>query len=1043
MNPSRFSVHRPVFTSMAALIVVLLGVISLLRLPIDLMPDITYPTLSVSTSYENASPEEVEELITRPIEEALGAVPGVEEITSDSSEGNSSVRVSFSWGTNLDAAAADVRDRMDRVISLLPDEADRPTLRKFDLAAFPILIMGVSSDLDPLDLRKIIDDQVKYRFERIPGVASLMVHGGREREIHVNVDIEKTRSLGLALDRVIARIRSGNVNMPAGSIERGNLDVRIRVPGTYDNLDQLRETVIDVRGGTPIRVGDVAKVEDSYLKENSIVRVNGRPGLRIAINKQSGSNTVEVARRALREIERINEDIPQLHITPIIDTSKYIQNSINNIASSAIYGGLLAVIVLLVFLRNILGTLIIAVCIPVSIIATFAMIYFGGFTLNIMTLGGLALGVGMLVDNAIVVLENITRLRDEDGLDKEKAAVEGSGEVVSAIVASTLTTVAVFLPLVFMRGMSGVMFKQLSLVVSFALLCSLFAAMTLVPMLSSKLLRRSAGADNGVPNGDGAAPRGRGIFGVTEKAFRALEDSYKSLLHFALNQRWLVVLVSVVLLVGSVLLLAPEIGRELMPATDEGEARVSVEMEVGTRLGVMDGVMRRIEGIVLDNVPERESAITFIGATGWRSIGTHTAEMRVGLKSMSERERSSAKVADDLRPKLMNIPGARVRTRAGQGLFILRMGSSGGDAISVEIRGYDLDTANALAAQVEAIAAEVKGVTDTSVSREAGIAEENIIVDRRKAEDMQINVSQAAQLMRTALAGSSAGYFRDGGDEYRILVKVEDAEKMRLEDILDLSITNTVGEPVILRNMAEIQPRMGPVSIERKDQERIITVSANIEGRDMGSVIDDLRQALRGVAVPQGFSIGFGGDFEEQQKAFKELLLSFVLAIILVYMVMACQFESLRDPFVVMFAVPFAAIGVLVMLFLTDTTLNIQSYIGCIMLAGIVVNNAILLVDHTNLLRRRDGMRLREAIEEAGRRRLRPILMTALTTILGLLPLAIGMGEGGEAQAPMARAVIGGLVSSTAITLVLVPVIYSLFERIGRKKAGNPEGAAQ
>jgi len=1019
MKFSRFTVHRPIFTIMATLIVIIIGGVSLTRLPIDLMPDITYPTLSIYADYENASPEEIEELITRPIEEAMSAVPGVEELSSTSAEGVSQVRVTFTWGTDLDAAANDIRDRLDRVISSLPDDVERPRLRKFDLASFPILILGASSDLDPIQMRRIIDDQIKYRIERVPGVAALDVHGGLDREIHVNLQAGKIKALGLSLDQILGKIRAENVNIPAGTLERGRLDVMVRTPGEYTSLEELRNTVISIRGGAPIFLREIASVKDSWQKVTRIVRVNGRPGVRLAVNKQSGMNTVEVARGVLKQIELINRDIPQIQVTPIIDTSDYIEKSITNVGYAMLYGGALAVLVLLVFLRSFRSTAIIATAIPISIIATFSLMYFGGLTLNLMSLGGLALGIGMLVDNAIVVLENIYRLRESK--NAERAALEGSEEVTAAIVASTLTTLAVFLPLIFMRGMTGVMFRQLSYVVSFSLACSLAVALTLVPMLSAKILRPPGGHSGIEKNWSDKIAARSGRFLVT------LEEDYRRFLHFVLNHRALVVVCALFLLLGSFALI-PLVGNEFMPNTDEGEVRIYGEMAVGTRVGVIDEKFKTIEAVVKKEVSEVKSTVMYLGGSGWRASGSHTGQMRIALKPAAERTRSSEEIAAVLRRKLAHIPGLTIRTRAGQGLFLLRMGRSNTERVQVEVRGHDLTVADALAQRVKRLVEEVPGVTDAQLSRESGTPEELILVDRQKAADMKLTVSQIANTLQTVLSGTRAGNYREGGDEYRILVKLEGAERLELKELLDLTLTNADGQQVVLRNVVQVKPRTGPVLIGREDQERIVTVSANFTGRDMGSVIADMRKALNSLPVPRGFSIGFGGDYEEQQKAFRELLLSFILALVLVYMVMASLYESLRDPFVVMFSVPFAAIGVILMLFLTHTTFNVQSYIGCIMLGGIVVNNAILLVDHTNLLRRRDGMQLREAIEEAGRRRLRPILMTALTTMLALVPLALGFGEGGEAQAPMARAVIGGLLSSTLITLVFVPTVYSLFE---------------
>lgn len=1026
MNLSRFAVRRPIFTIMGTLVVLILGGVSLTRLPIDLMPDITYPTLSIITSYQNASPEEIEELITRPIEEAVSAVPGVEEVTSTSAEGISQVRVTFTWGTDLDAGANDIRDRLDRILSRLPEESERPTLRKFDLASFPILILGASSDLDPIQMRRIIDEQVKYRIERLPGVAAADVHGGLDREIHVNLYPDKINALGLPLDQIMTRIKAENVNIPAGTLERGRLDVMVRTPGEYSSLEDLRDTIIAVRDGVPIRLKEVASVEDAWEKVTRIVRVNGLPGIRLAVNKQSGTNTVDVARGVLDEIQRINRDIPQINLVPIIDTSDYIQRSITNVGSTIFYGGALAVLILLFFLRSIRSTAVVVTAIPVSIVATFALMYFGGFTLNLMTLGGLALGVGMLVDNSIVVLENIFRMRESD-VPADQAAVKGSAEVTPAIIASTLTTLAVFLPLVFMRGMSGIMYKQLSYVVGFALICSLTASLTVVPMLSARALRRSMFRSEANPAISSRA------YDISGRIFAGLENDYKRLLKLTLKHRGLTIACAVLLLAGS-LVLIPIVGVEFMPKTDEGEVRIYAEMAVGTRVGVVGKVFDKIEEVVGREVPEVLNSVAYIGGTSWRATGSHTGQLRLSLKPLSERSRSSEKIAAVLRRKLAHMPGVTIRSRAGQGLFLLRMGRTDSDQVEVEVRGHGLQTADLLAQQVKRQVEQVEGVTDVQLSRESGTPEELIMIDRQKAADMQLTVSQIANALQTVLSGTPAGNYRERGDEYTILVKLKDAERMDLEKILNLIVTNSEGQPVVLRNLVRVQPRSGPVLIQRKDQERIINVSANISGRDMGSVYADIRRGLRTIPLPQGFSFAFGGDYEEQQKSFRELALSFVLAIVLVYMVMASLYESLRDPFVVMFSVPLAAIGVIWILLVTHTTFNVQSYIGCIMLGGIVVNNAILLVDQINLLRRRDGMPLDEAIGEAGRRRLRPILMTAMTTIFALTPLALGLGEGSDAQAPMARTVIGGLLSSTLITLLFVPTIYAIFEATPKAK---------
>ncbi len=1021
MNIAQGPVNRPILTFIIFLIIITIGIVSLSRLSIDLMPEITFPTISVVTSYGNVGPQEMEELITRPIEEALAAVQRVEEITSTSTEGRSLVRVSFSWGTDLDVASNDIRDRIDRVLGRLPEDIERPMIRKFDISAFPISIIGISSSLHPLDLRQIVEDQVKYRLERVPGVAAINVYGGLYREIHVDLKSAKLKALGISPVSIISALQNENRNIPAGLYEKGNFDVLIRTQGEFQSLEEIQNTVITLREGTLILIRDVADVIDSWEEVRQISRINGEPGLRISINKQSGANTVKVAEAVHLEIEKINKDIPQIQLIPLIDTSRYIKQSINNVGRSTILGGILAIIILFLFLRNLSSTIIIATAIPISVIATFGLMYFGGFTLNIITFGGLALGIGMLVDSSIVVLENIYRHR-ENGEKPIKSALVGTSEVLSAILASILTTIVVFFPVVFIRGMSGIMFQQMAYVVSFALLCSLFVASTLIPMLSSKFLRCQPITNN--KNNS----RIHKIYIISEQSFRWVENRYAEILNWALGHRKIIVIITFGLFVVSIFLVR-YIGVELMPSADEGEVRVNLEMAVGTRLDVIDQATKTVEETVRRNVPEIKHILSRIGGGGWRSGGGHTAQVRITLVDQKDRKRSSEQIANDLRKRLAGLPGVTIRTRAGQGLFLLRMGSSTTDNIRVEIRGYDLQIANELAKRVEQATKKVSGITDTRISREQGSPEQIIRIDRYKAADLGLTVSQIGDAMQTAVGGTQASYFREGGKEYRILVRLSEQDRKDLAELLDLTVVNNRGEPVILRNVVKTIHQEGPVRIERKDQERIIFIDANFTGRDMGSVISDIREQLRSIPVPKDFAIIFGGDFEEQQKAFRELMFGFIMALFLVYLVMAGQFESFIDPFVVLFSIPMALIGIVVTMIFTGTIFSMQAFIGCIMLAGIVVNNAILLVDYTNQLRRKTKISLMEAVSVAGSRRLRPILMTTLTTVLGLLPLSFGLGEGGEAQAPLARVVIGGLISSTLITLILIPVVYSIFEQ--------------
>jgi len=1017
---AQFSVRRPIFTTMVTLIVVTLGAVALSRLRIDMLPEIEMPRLTVRTTYEGASPEVIERLVTQPVEEILATVPGVEEMTSISSEGRSTVRVTFVWGTDIDVAAQDVRSRLEDELNELPEEVERPQIRKFDIASFPVVLLGIGSKLAPVELNTLIEDHIRYRFARLPGVAQVDLWGGYKREVRVELDPQKVRALDLPLDRVLAAIRDANLDLPAGEIESGRYETRLRAPAEFQDLDQIRNTVVTVREGAPVTIGQIAEVKDTYEKLTRIVRVNGDLGLRVAIRKQADANTVEVAARVLAEIDRINADYPQIRVFPVINQGNLIERSISNVANSVLYGGALAILVLLFFLRSVRSTLVISLAIPISIVATFALIYFGNFTLNLMTLGGLALGVGMMVDSSIVVLENIYRRRAELGEETETASVTGTREVAGAILASTITTLIIFLPLMFVRGVSGLLFRELAYVVAFSLIAALLVALSLVPMLTSRFLRPRAETDE-------SPGWRRRVLVRAEAGMTALSDGYRGLLQRALRHRALTIAIAVGITALSVLLL-PLIGSEFMPPSDEGEVQVSGEMEVGTRLNLVDRQTQLMEQIAVPAVPEAVANVVSVGSFGHRPDAGATGEIRMSLVPSAKRGRSNEEVAADLRRRLDGkIPGMKVRVRAPQGQFILeRLLGSNEQGLTVEVRGFEFDVLELLANQVVKVLSDVPGVADVENTRKAGVPQAVIRVDRAKAAQIGLSVRDVAETIETAVAGRQAGEYRPAGHSYRILVQLQDAMKLSLDEILDMTVTTPSGHPVALRNVVDVGSNRGPVLIDRKDQQRLISVNANIAGRDLGSVAADVQQRLAKIARPVGYEFVLAGTFEEQQKASRELLVSLGLALILVYMVLACQYESLRDPLVVMLSVPVASTGVLLTLWLTDTTLNVQSYIGCIMLGGIVVNNAILLVDQAGQLRN-SGMNSHDAVAEAGRRRLRPILMTTLTTILGLMPLALGVGEGAEAQAPLARAVIGGLTASTLITLVLIPVVYTLF----------------
>ncbi|MDT8388183.1 MAG: efflux RND transporter permease subunit [Thiogranum sp.] len=1017
MSLARASVSRPVFTSMVTLMVVVLGVVALSRLMIDLLPSIELPTITIRTEYQGADPVVMERLVTQIIEEIVATVPGVEEMTSISYEGNSSVRVSFSWGTDVDAAALDVQATLEDELSELPDDIIGPRVSKFDVDSFPVVLLGISSPLDPVELTEVVEKQIRYRFARIPGVAQVDPWGGYNREVRVELDPDRIKALGLPLDDVIDAIRDANLDLPAGQIEAGRFEVTLRAPAEFTSLEEIRNTVISRRDGVLVTVGQVAQVTDTYEKLTRLIRVNGERGLRLAIRKQAGANTVEVARRVLEEAQAVNDAFPQIRVVPVINQGNFIERAIANVSQSVLYGGALAVLVLLFFLRNLRSTLVISLAIPISVIATFALLYFGGFTLNLMTLGGLALGVGMMVDSSVVVLENIFRRRQEHGEAIDVAAVKGTGEVASAVIAGTVTTLVIFLPLVFVRGVSGVLFKELAYVIMFALFCSLLVSLSLVPMLASRLLKSDTSQRTGWT---ARLAAGAG------KLLAALERSYLELLDRVLRRRLTTVFLAAGLLAVS-LLLAPFIGTEFLPPSDEGEVRVTGEMEVGTRLDLIDRQTRVLEKLVYTAVPETRSSVVSVVTSGTRGSSVASGEIRLSLSPATERARGNTDIADDLREQLEGrIPGMKIRVRAPQGQFLLERLLASDQGITVEVRGFDLDTLDLLARHVADRIEDVAGITDVELSREAGIPQREILFDRARIADLGMTVREVTEVIETAVAGSKAGEYRVQGNSYRILVQLEDAEKRSLDEILDLTLRTPDGDQVALRNLVDTRAGSGPVTIERKDQQRLVTVTANVAERDLGSVAADVQARLAEIPRPVGYDLMVAGNFEEQQKAFNELIVSLVLALLLVYMVLASQYESLGDPLVVMLSVPVAAVGVLVTLFITETTLNLQSAIGCIMLAGIVVNNAILLVDQTAQLRRA-GQTTGDALLEAGRRRLRPVLMTTLTTILALLPLALGIGEGADAQAPLARAVLGGLTASTLITLVLIPAVYSLF----------------
>jgi HAE1 family hydrophobic/amphiphilic exporter-1 len=1032
MSIPRLAIERPVTMFMISAVITLLGLISLTRLPVDLMPEFEQPTLNVRTSYPGVGPLEIEELITRPLEQAVSAVPGIVRVTSSSSEGNSQVQLNFEWGQDLSEAADEVRTRVDRMRGRLPEDADPPTIFKFDSNQLPVAQIGIEGDYDPVTLREIAQNEIAPRFERVDGVAAVTVNGGVRRQIHVELSKEKITALNLSVNQVVSTLRNENQNTPLGEIYQGDATFLVRSQGQFQSLEDIRNIVVMTRDNVPVYMRDIAEVKDTTEQRRSFMLINGKPGVQIQVQKQSGKNTVAVAASVRREVERVNREVPGIKMTVTQDNSVFIQRAITNVQEHALVGGILVILIIFAFLRDVRSTLIVCTSIPVSVIGTFALLYFGGFTLNTMTFGGLALGIGMIVDAAIVVLEN-THRHLHMGKDRMAAAIDGSEEVWSAILASTLTHIAVFVPLLFLSGTASILFTQLSFVVMFSLAMSLFVAVTIVPVLCSRWLK--------TPDEEAAAT---GImarfYGVSERFLERMDEGYRRAIHLALNHRPTVISGAAALVVAAALIY-PQIETELMPQTDEGEVNINAELAVGTRIERTEEVLLKLQEMVKENVPEAVTLITQGGGGGNNNYqgggggSTHRGQIRVMLVPRNERTRTNEQVSVALRRQLAGLPGVVVRANpSGGNNQIMRFLSGGGQnnqggssRLQLEIRGHDLDDARRLAQDARVMMEDTPGIADVSVGREEGRPEIAVRIDRPKAAMLGMSVATVANTIQTNVAGTTAAQFRERGNEYPVVVRLREEDREAITDVGDVLIGTPSGQVVPAKNVLLLNREAGPVQIQRKNMERMTTVNAEVE-IPLSEAVSAVQGRLGQLRVPPDFSIGFGEELEEQARSFKQLQLVLILAVLLVYAVMASQYESLRDPFIIMFSVPVAAIGVVLSLLLTGTSFSMQAYIGIIMLAGIVVSNAILLVDYINTLRRRDGMELREAVELGGRTRLRPILMTSIATMLGLVPMAIGIGEGGELQAPLARVVIGGLLTSTLVTLVLVPAVYTLFE---------------
>ena len=1022
MRISDFSVDRPVTITMIVLIIVVIGLLSLSRIGLDMMPDVDFPTVSVVTRYEGASSEDIEKLVTRLVEGQVASVNGVSGVKSISREDLSFVLVSFDWGTDLDSAAQDLREALGLIEPMMPDDADDPMVLKFSLTALPVLsylVTGMGGNTSAL--ANYLDETLSPRLERLEGVAGVVVMGGLDREVQVSVRRSSLEATGLSLAQVQQALFAQNLNLPGGRVVEERNEYLLRTLGEFEDLDAISASMVGMaRDGSVVRVRDVATVKMGYADLRNEIRANGDAALYIMVNKRSGANPLKTAKRIKDELAVIQQELPgDIHFGLLIDTGDQIELMAQNVGRSGLLGGLLAIVFMFLFLRSVRPTLAIAVAIPLSLLVTFIPIFVIGETLNLMTMGGLMLGIGMLVDNAVVVIENIFR-HLELGKDRKTAAREGSREIAMAITASTLTTVAVFLPLFFGGGLAGELVRGLAIVVAFALAASLMVALTIVPMLASVFFS-PAEAKRAAESG---------------QRFRKLQARYERVLTWTLDHRKSTLAIITVLFLGSAGAL-PFAGATFMPAGDQPVLMGLVKFEVGTPFAETDRALKRIEAW-LGTVPE----LLTVGA----SVGVNEDDMGAGLSEMSpkgvheaqifmrlknERELGQAEILANLRDGVPHVDGMSVE------FFDMSQAMFGGNAakpIQIQIRGTDLATLRAKADEVAAAIATVPGLTEIATSFQQAKPERHLRVNRDKAASYGLSVAEVGRAVEAATQGAIAGQYRVGGDEHLIRVRYTQDDRRSFDDLDRIVVPTRAGFSVPLRQVATFFTGVGPVQIDRDDQSRQVTVFAGMEGSDIGGAFKAIDVALGPIQanLPLGYRIDYGGQYEDMVDAFIALSGALMLAILLVYMVMASQFEAFVQPLVIMFTLPLAIIGVAAVLLATGTPVSVVTFVGVIMLAGIVVNNGIVLVDYINQLRK-SGMDRRTAIISGGSTRLRAVLITSGTTIAGLLPMALIAGRGSELTGDMALTVAGGLAAASVLTLLVVPVLYEWFDTLGSR----------
>ena len=1021
------AVKRPIMTTLCFVAVVILGLFSLATLPIDLYPDIDTNTLMVMTTYQGASAQDIEQNVTRPLENVLNSVNDLKHITSKSRENISVITLEFEYGKDIDVLTNDVRDKLDLVSSSLPDDAETPIIFKFSTDMIPILLLSVQADESMPGLYKILDEAVANPLARVNGVGSVSISGAPKREIHIYVDPVRLEAYNLTIEQIASVVAAENRNIPGGSFDIGSDTYSLRVQGEFTSSDQMRDIVVGSRDGKNIFLRDVARIDDSLEERAQQTFNNGVKGAMIVIQKQSGANSVEISNKVLKMLPSLQKRLPtDVKLGIIVDTSDNIRNTIASLVETVLYALLFVIIVVFFFLGRWRATLIITITIPISLIASFIYLAITGNTLNIVSLSALSISIGMVVDDAIVVLENVTT-HIERGSDPKQAAIHGTNEVAVSVIASTLTLIAVFFPLTLVTGMTGVLFRQLGWMVTIMMIISTVCALSLTPMLCSLLLRRV--------NHHGKIYNA--LFGPINRGLDAFDRGYGSLLKWVVGHKLITVIICISTFVGSIFLMK-HVGTEFFPTADDGRLSVSLELPIGTRVEIAQDVTERLVKEWQEKYPEIRVINFTVGTASsdntFASLsdnGPHIVSMNISLVDPGLRDRGIVEIAGLMREDLKSYPQyKKAQVKVGG-----NMGAMGGQAsIDFEIYGYNFEETDSVAQQLKRVLEAIPGTADVNISRSDYQPEYQVDFDREKLAIYGLNLQTAATYLRNRINGSTASRFREDGEEYDIKVLYDPDHRTSIDDIENILIYNSAGNAVRVRDVGKVVERFTPPTIERKDRERIITVNTVVQDVPMSQVVDAAQVEIDRMDIPQGVSIQLAGNFEDQQDSFRDLLMLAVLIIILVYIVMAAQFESYTYPAIIMTSLMFAFSGVFIILFLTGHSLNVMSMIGAIMLIGIVVKNGIVLIDYISLNRER-GMSIRRAVIDGGMSRLRPVVMTTLTTILGMVPMAVGTGQGAEMWRPMGTAVIGGLTFSTILTLLFVPVLYCVFAHNGIKNS--------